>query len=97
MRPHSQPHSGDESGPAMSAYAKNAKAPYSPADTMRARTHKTRHGRHEVFSCYKSNSAYTTRGQKNAIYAGRRLTTYGNSGRSLSMFARSISAIVALS
>ena len=65
------------------------------ADNMRARTHKTRHGRHEVFSCYKSNSAYTTRGLSNAISAGRRLTIYGSSGASLSRFGRSISVMSA--
>jgi len=66
---------------------------HSPADNMRARTHKTRHGRQKVFTCSKSNFAYTTRGQKNAISAGRRLTTYGSSGASLSRLGRSISVM----
>lgn len=77
----------------MSEYIKNSQAMPHPADNMRARTHKTRHGRQKVFTCSKSNFAYTTRGQKNAISAGRRLTTYGSSVASLSRFGRSISAM----
>ncbi len=61
----------------------------------RARTHKTRHGRHEVFSCYKSKSASTTRGTKNAISAELHPTIYGSSGASLRMFARIISVMCA--
>jgi len=81
----------------MSEYIKNSQAMPHPADNMRARTHKTRHGRQKVLTCSKSNSAYTTRGISNAISAGPRLTIYGSSGASLSRFGRSISVIVALS
>ena len=79
----------------MSEYIKNSQAMPHPADNMRARTHKTRHGRQKVFTCSKSNSAFTMRGQKNAISAGRRLTTYGSSGACLRMYALIISAMSA--
>jgi len=79
----------------MSEHIKNSQAMPYPADNMRARTHKTRHGRQKVFTCSKSNSAFTMRGQKNAISAGRRLTTYGSSGACLRMYALIISAMSA--
>jgi len=70
-------------------YSSICEAAEKRADNMRARTHKTRHGRQKVFTCSKSNSAYTTRGLSNAISAGPRLTIYGSLVASMSRFGRS--------
>lgn len=67
-----------------------AKAIHTDADNMRARTHKTRHGRQEVFQCLQSKSVGTMRPTKNAHSAEWLPITSGSLAEYRSHSARTI-------